>query len=359
MPREEAVDESSPYGAPEWNLERQSAAEDADLATLPESELATIRHGLHKTVEHTGTNRLSRNMFDGEQDQKGEKHEKISKKRRTLEETKKSPVAKSRRRVAQKRNIWGPAWLETWSNHFKGQQWGFVIFRAACQSGTEEDEKRWAWFKEQVQRIVELPFERALMKAKEEGRPIPDNFNEARSKFTIRWEEEAPAKQKSTGDVSILDSLRSRYAALKRGLEPGLTWRILLCASPEAVQSFEELAPYTDEKSHIRRPQAPFLLAVGASRLAHLQYDDYESSRLKPVFKVAVEALVEPFFSVLGTGTPLWKVTRYVWGTGELGGSTVYGGRESDLNEIWWSTHPSPQRQRTRYCKGNGSPQYC
>lgn len=358
MPGEGDVDTSSPYGAPEWNLEHQAAAEEDDLATLPESELATIRHGLHKTLGYTGTNRLSRNMSDGERDLKGERPKKINKKKRTLEETKKSPVAKFRRRVAQKPNIWAPAWLETWGKHFKGQQWGFVIFRAACQSGTEEDEPRWARFKQQVQRIVDLPFERALMKAEEEGRPIPDDFNEARSKFTIRWEDEAPAKQESTGDVSILDSLRSRYAAVKPCLEPGLTWKVLLCASPKAVESFEELASHTDEKSHIRRPQAPFLFAVAANKYAYMQDDDYQSLQFKPVFKVAAEALVEPFFSVLGTGTPLWKVTRYVWGTGELGGSTVHGGRESDLNEIWWSLQPSPERQRTRYCKGNGSPEY-
>lgn len=196
------------------------------------------------------------------------------------------------------------------------------------------------------------------MRAKKDGPIIPEDFHEARSKFTIRWEEEAPAKQESTGDVSILDSLQSRYAAVKPGLEPGLTWKILLCASPKAVGSFEELAPHINEKNRIRRPQAPFLLAVAASKYAYMQDDDYQSSRLKPVFKVAAEALVEPFFSVLGTGTPHWKVTRYVRGAGEFGGSTVYGGKESDLNEIWWSMHPSPERQRTRYCKGNGSPEY-
>lgn len=81
MPGEEAVDVSSPYGAAGWNLERQAAAEDDDLATLPESELATIRHGLHKTLGHTETNRLSQNMSGVEQDQKKEKVKIISKKR--------------------------------------------------------------------------------------------------------------------------------------------------------------------------------------------------------------------------------------------------------------------------------------
>lgn len=351
------VGASSPYGACGWNLKRQAAAEEDARATLPESELVTIRHGLHKTLGHTGKNRLSREMSDIEQDLEGEKHKRISKKR-NLEETPRSAVARSRKRVAQKGAIWAPVWLETWRKHFKGQQWGFVIFRAACYSSSDEDEQRWARFKEQVHRIVELPFERAIMRAKKDGPIIPDDFHEARSKFTIRWEEKAPANQESTTDVPIIDSLRSRYAAVKPGLEPGLTWKILLCASPEAVESFEELAPHTNEKSHIRRPQAPFLLAVAASKYAYMQDDDYQSSRFKPVFEVAAEALVEPFFSVLGTGTPLWKVTRYVKGAGELGGSMVYGGRESDLNEIWWSLQPSPERRGTRYCKGNGTPEH-
>lgn len=360
MPGKEAVDVSSPYGAPGWNLESQAATEEDDLTTLPESELTTTRDGLHKTRWHTGEDRkdrLSRNMSNDEQNQKQKRHLRASRKR-TLEETKEGLVAKSRRRVAQKRPIWAPAWLETWRKHFKGQQWGFVILRAACNSGTEEDEKRWAQFKEQVQRIVELPFERAIMKAKKDGPILPNDFHEARSKFTIRWEDKAPAKQESTTDVPIIDSLRSRYAAVKPCLEPGLTWKVLLCASPKAVESFEELAPHTDEKSHIRRPQAPFLLAVAASKYACMQDDDYQSSRFKPVFKVAAEALVEPFFSVLGTGTPLRKVTRYVKGAGELGGSMVYGGRESDLNETWWSMHPSSERRLTIYCKGNGSSEY-
>jgi hypothetical protein len=137
---------------------------------------------------------------------------------------------------------------------------------------------------------------------------MPNDFNEARAKFTIRWEEELPTKQDSTTDLTSADPFRSKYAALKPSLQPGMSWKVFLCASAEAVESFEKEAPHTNAKSYSRRPQAPFLLAVTANEYSFM--DDYETPRLKPVFKVAAEALVEPFFSVLNTGTPLRWVTR-------------------------------------------------
>lgn len=353
MPEEEFLDASSSYWAPGRNLERQAGAKEDDLATLRESELVKSQGGLSETRVNIAMNRLSRNMSDVEQDRKQKKKRRANKKH-TPEGITKGPVASSSTGNAQKRAIWAPEWLKTWRKHFKGQQWGFVIFRAACYSGNDEDEQRWARFKEQVQRIVELPFEREVIQATQQGQTIPKDFNEARAKFTIWWEEEVLARQGSTTAITSADPFRSKYAALKPSLEPGMSWRVFLYASPEAVESFEKEAPHTNEESYPRRPRAPFLLAVTAKNYSYL--DDYEIPRLKPVFKIAAEALVEPFFSVLNTGTPLRRMTRYVKGTNELGGVTDRWGSQERLNEIWWSSHPPPTT--TKYCKGNESPEY-
>lgn len=342
----EYSDASSSYWAPGWNFERWIHADQDDLATLPQSELVRMQDGLRDVLGDAGMDRLSQYMFDLEQ---AEKH-----KKRTPEDGVNGPAVASNAEDAQAPTFLAPNWLRIWRRHFKGQQWGFVVFRAACYGGRDDDELRWSEFKAQVQRIAELPFERAISCAREEGAIIPDDFHEARASFTIRWEDEAAAGQEPGGTVPVANSLRSRYAALKPTLSSGLSWDVFLCASAESVQSFEEEAPHTDERSDLWRTRAPFLLAVAADREAGLESGHEESIWLKPVCKVAAEALVESLIDFVDMGTPLQRVTRNVKGTKELDGASedqdegVSEREAAELDEIWWSVHPSPERLRKR-----------
>lgn len=347
----EYSDVCSSYWAPGWNFERSVHADENDLATMPEDELIKIQDGLRDVLGDAGMSKLSRYVFYLEQEQE-EKQE--NNKKRTLEGDVKGPTTSSSAEDTHTLTFSPPNWLRIWRKHFNGQQWGFVAFRAACYGGSEDDEQRWARFKTQVQRIVELPFERAIARAKEEGSIIHDDFNEARAKFTIQWEEEAPAKQDSTTVIPSSDSFRSEYTALKTSPDSGLSWDLFLCASPEAVESFEKEASNTNETSSLWRPRAPFLLAVAADRDAGLQPDHEESIWLKSVVKVAAEALVESLIDVVHMGTPLQRVTRNVRRANELDETTGHQVQEEpkkeadEFDEIWWLMHSSPELLRKK-----------
>ncbi|KAI0850383.1 hypothetical protein F5Y00DRAFT_233217 [Daldinia vernicosa] len=252
----------------------------------------------------------------------------------------------------QKAVLSPPDWLRIWRKHFYGQRWGFVAFRAACFGG-DNDNDRWTEFQKQFKRIVELPFTRAITQAQEEGVLLPDDFNEARAKFEIQWVEEVPLDGGTLTTVASADSLRAKYAALRPSLDPGLCWDVFFCASPEAVESFENEASTTDETSSFWRARAPFLLAVSAHSESGLEEDHEETAWFKPVFKIAAEVLVESLFTVLDMGTPLRRITRSVLQATELDQSAEQRQKEpieetGNLDEIWWSMHPSPARLRMR-----------
>lgn len=347
----EYSDASSSYWTPGWNFERWVHADEDDLATLPQSELVRMQDGLRDVMGEAGMDRLSRYMFDLEQAKKQ------NEKKSNPEEGVKGPVPSSSTEHAQTPTFSPPNWLRIWGRHFHGQQWGFVAFRAACNNGGDDDKRRWSEFKAQVQRIVELPFERAISRARDEGSVIPDDFHQARAKFTIRWEEEPRAGQEPNATVPSADSFRFKYAALKPTLSSGLSWDIFLCASPEAVESFEKEAPHTDETSNLWRPRAPFLLAVAADKEAGLESGHEERIWLKSVFKVAAEALVESLIDVVDMGTPLQRVTRNVRWAKELDAAADIKDEEipereaAELDDIWWLVHPSPERLRKRRAK--------
>ncbi|KAI0117448.1 hypothetical protein F4814DRAFT_287467 [Daldinia grandis] len=245
-----------------------------------------------------------------------------------------------------------PDWLRIWRKHFHGQRWGFVAFRAACFGG-DNDNDRWTKFQEQVKRIVELPFARAITQAQEKGVLLPDDFDEARAKFEIQWVEEVSPNGGTLTTTANTDSLRAKYAALRPNIDPGLCWDVFLCASSEAVESFENNASTTDETSDFWRAQAPFLLAVSAHSDSGLGEGHEETVWFKPVFKIAAEVLVESLFAVLDMGTPLRRITRTIQHATELDQSAQRYQKEPieetrRLDEIWWSMHPSPARLRMR-----------
>ncbi|KAI2776508.1 hypothetical protein F4815DRAFT_449183 [Daldinia loculata] len=224
---------------------------------------------------------------------------------------------------AQKAVLSPPDWLRIWRKHFHGTV------------------------------IAELPFARSITQAQEESVSLPDDFDEARAKFEIQWVEEVPVNGEILTMIADADSLRAKYAALRPNLDPGLCWDVFLCASPEAVESFENEASTTDETSSFWRARAPFLLAVSAHSDSGLEEDHEETAWFKPVFKIAAEVLVESLFTVLNMGTPLRRITRSVLQATELDQSTEKRQQQSveeirKLDEIWWSMHPSPARLRMR-----------
>lgn len=352
MPEEEYSDASSSYWAPGWNFERWVRAGADDLASLPEGELVKMQDGLRDVLGDDGMDRLSRYMFNLEQEQ--QKQEDNKKRTHEGEVKRAATTTDSAATDDTPKNILSPPnWLRTWRKHFKGQPWGFVIFRAACYGGGDDDEDRWSRVKAEMQRVIELPFARAVAQAREEGAVLPDDFDEARAKFKLQWVEDVSTDNVATAATDA-DLLRVKYAALKPNLDPGLCRAVFLCASPEAVESFEKEASTTDETSSFWRPRAPFLLAVTTENDAGLEEGHEENVWFKPVFKVAAEALVESLVDVLDMGTPLQRITRNVMGASELGGATEQRQQQQlkeeteRLDDIWWSMHPSPERLKKR-----------
>lgn len=254
------------------------------------------------------------------------------------------PGAPQEAETAAEAHIPPPTWLKNWRKRHDGQAWGFVGFRTACYGEEAQEAEQWEEFKKRVRQIIEIPMRTAI----EQGYPRHE-IDAARAKFEIRWIEE-PALAGADADT-----LRARYAALLPGFPPGLSLphqslSVFLCASPEAVASVLALDPeeMPTSESPFWRSNAPFLLAVAPYTELGLEEGHEEIEWFKPVFKVAVEVLVEELWWLLEADfTTLSKVTRLVRGSNELGRLDDRGGRD-DLEDMWWSMHPSPERMRKK-----------
>ncbi|KAF2966786.1 hypothetical protein GQX73_g6781 [Xylaria multiplex] len=306
-------DASSSYWPPGWSFERFRAATMEDLEQLPPDELTKMQAGLRDVLGEDGVGRLAQQLF---QEQK---------KRKTSESEAKEP------------SLSGsivPNWLKHWEKRRQRQPWGFVALRAACY----EDEARWTEFKMEVQRIIDIQFERVPIT----GSEIP-HFKEARENFAIRWIE---------GDASIIlnaDALREKYNELRSNMPSAFSQELFLCATPESVDSV--LTTDTSDRptadSAWWRKGAPFLVAVAANGDPGLEEGHEERDWFQPVFKVAIETMVDELWWILDSDImPLRRVTRYTRGHDELGATRTSDGDE--LDDIWWTTAPSPERLRKR-----------
>ncbi|KAF4828209.1 hypothetical protein CGCTS75_v007563 [Colletotrichum tropicale] len=307
-------DASSSYWPPGWNYDRYRHATHADIAELPEGELLKMQAGLRDVLGQEGVERLAMHMYEEQQWKLG---------------------ADSKESVPE---YFPPNWLKHWIKRHEGQTWGVVAFRTASY----DDPERWEAFGKEVDRIIEIPFQRAV----EEG-SVPEesmeSIEEARSKFEIRWIEDAALADESA------DDLRARFDGLKSDLPVGVSDKVFLVASGEAVASVLDLeeAEQPTTKSKWWRPSAPFLLVVAADPEPGLEEGHEERGWFKPVFKVAAEVLVEELLWLLDSDImPLRRITRSVKGLASITGNEVVGDRESD--DLWWSTAPSPQRMRKR-----------
>ncbi|KAI1127424.1 hypothetical protein F5Y10DRAFT_278108 [Nemania abortiva] len=307
-------DASSSYWPPGWSFERFRAATMEDHQQLPPDELAKMQAGLRDVLGEDGVGRLAQQLF---QEQK---------KRDVSESGAKTPSSMG--------SIIVPNWLKHWERRRRGQPWGFVAFRAACY----EDEARWTEFKMEVQRIIDIQFERVATT----GSEIP-YFKDARETFAIRWVED---------DASVTlnaDALREKYNEMRSDIPSAFSQELFLCATPESVDSvlITDASDRPTADSAWWRAGAPFLVAVTADGDPGLEEGHEERGWFQPVFKVAIETVVEELWWIVDSDImPLRRLTRYMRGQDELGATRTSD--HDDLEDTWWTTSPSPERLRKR-----------
>ncbi|KAJ3955204.1 hypothetical protein N0V92_008288 [Colletotrichum tropicale] len=294
-------DASSSYWPPGWNYDRYRHATHADIAELPEGELLKMQAGLRDVLGEDGMERLAMHVYEEQQQESG---------------------TDAKESVPE---YFQPNWLKHWSKRNKGQTWGILAFRAASY----DDSQRWEAFVKEVGRIVEIPFQMAV----EEGN-VPDesmkSIQGASSKFEIRWIEDVALAEASA------DNLRARFDDLKSNLSAGMSDKVFLVASDEAVTSVLDLeeAERPTTKSKWWRPSAPFLLVVAVDPDPGLEEGHEEREWFKPIFKVAAEVVVEELLWLLDSDImPLRRITRSVKGLENITGNEVVGDRESD--DLW------------------------
>ncbi|KAF4852761.1 hypothetical protein CGCSCA4_v002676 [Colletotrichum siamense] len=307
-------DASSSHWPPGWNYDRYRHATHADIAELPEGELLKMQAGLRDVLGQEGVERLAMHIYEEQQRELG---------------------ADSKESVPE---YFPPNWLKHWIKRHEGQRWGLVAFRTASY----DDPEWWEAFTKEVDRIIGIPFRRAIEECnvpEESGKSI----QEARSKFEIRWIENAALADESA------DELRARFNDLKSDLPAGVSDKVLLVASDEAITSVLDLeeAERPTTRSKWWRPSAPFLVVVAVNPDPGLEEGHEERDWFKPVFKVAAEVLVEELLWLLDSDImPLRRITRSVKGLENITGKEVVGDRESD--DLWWTTAPSLERMRRR-----------
>ncbi|KFX86399.1 hypothetical protein O988_09600 [Pseudogymnoascus sp. VKM F-3808] len=232
-----------------------------------------------------------------------------------------------------------------------GRAWGFVGFRTALYG----DEERWAEFKDRVNRILHVPFDRVVKQHR--GHEYPD-VAEARLSFEIHWIEDPELEGASS------ETLRRRYAELKNEESTratGMDYNMFLCASPQSVDSVMSLDEddFPTTKSPFWRADAPFLLVVMEAAEVNPhgdEEDEYdpldphnERNWYKSVFKVPVEIIPDTLWDLMDRDfiAPS-RLTRGVRGSEELGDVMpqieMLGGGE----ELWWGMGPSPRSMRRR-----------
>ncbi|KAK3299585.1 uncharacterized protein B0H64DRAFT_102378 [Chaetomium fimeti] len=310
-------DASSSYWPAGWNFDKFSRATDEDRASLPEGELEKMQAGLRDVLGDRGVGALAMYLYREEQ-------------KRAKETGARSEAAPSGSESAKPAST--PDWLRNWRRRHRGQKWGFVAFRTVLYG----DEEGWDGYKKRLDGIVSMAFER-------EGGGLED-WEQAKDNFELRWIEDP---ELAGADAM---ALRGRYEELGKDLPAGLSQCLFLCASQEAVDSVTSL----DEddlptlESVRWRPTAPFLLAIAADANLGLEEGHEEREWFKPVFKVAAETIIDELWPLVDSiGMPLRRITRHVKGSSELGPEETADAGE-ELEDIWWTMAPSPERLKKR-----------
>ena len=313
---------TSSYWPPGWDIVRWATRTEEDVASLSERELAKLRLGLYGVLGTHLHAELEANI-------------ELEKKKRIAQSSK--PLLTS-----NPKPIDPPPWLQHWRkpSGLNRGEWGFVVYRTALY----DDELRWEEYKKQLHEVISIPFQEDADRG-----VLPEDYNEAREKFEMKWIEDPELASASS------DDLRARYSALRPSLPPGLSHALFLCASSQSVESMA----YADsprrgiEKSGRWKQAAPFLLGVLACDHGAEEEDDdwtgMEWMRPKPVIRVAAASVVDELFAVVAMReTGMQILTTQVKGSGELdagqGEST-----DAKLDNIWWTDCPSPASLRRRH----------
>ncbi|KAL4782684.1 hypothetical protein BJX76DRAFT_368978 [Aspergillus varians] len=340
-------DASSSYWPPGWNFARFASATPADNVALSDEERAKMQAGFRDVLGEYGVAEMARvvwqeqlRVMEAEKEAKREKEDGL-----------KQPVPPP------------PNWLRAWRRRYQGQggSWGFVGFLIGTGAGSGAAAEQ---FQERVQEIVEIPFEAALKQGQS-----AEEIGEARRGFETRWvrvdEEEEPRAE--DGHIDLLERLRARYRSMQESgtLPNGLSLPIFLVASSSATVSVLSTSGAGEKpgttSSHWRSG-APFLLAVALEKEQGVVDDDEEIDKLvgrgrekdwfKPVFRVAVEVLVDELWPVVEDQiTSLGRMTRFVQRAEVTEDVLPVAGDDDNkdgLDAIWWSMHTPPHQMRKR-----------
>ncbi|KAH8649258.1 hypothetical protein BX600DRAFT_474830 [Xylariales sp. PMI_506] len=354
MPRKRASatsdfgDHSSSYWPTGWSFQRYLDATPSEINTLSEEEQGKVRQGFYDVLGDDGISKLADYLIAYKQAKKSQEQESGSASTpakgkevepiagpaagETAGETTAEPPSAAKRRPTQTPS---PNWLAHLQKRRRGQKWGFVVFRAACYN----DSKRWEDFKAKFQQVMEIPFVRDASH---------DGVDDAQSNFQLWWVEDP-----KLADMDA-DGLRVEYKQLQSAQVPdSLIQELFLWITPEAVASLLDASeggdmPTADSKRW--RSSPPYALAVAANTELSLEPDDPERSYFKPVFKAAVETLIDELWWVLDSQViPLRRITRTVKEVRKSGTASDTGDAGQDeLEDVWWSSAPSPTRLRKR-----------
>ncbi|KLU81125.1 hypothetical protein MAPG_00220 [Magnaporthiopsis poae ATCC 64411] len=202
-------DHSSSYWAPGWNYNRYSNATTDDILSLPPGELLKMQAGLRDVLGEQGVAAMARHNFErslptteeamatptatAQQDGSGGQGNSTNSSTTVaitsdaFEGHAQGVAAANRGGASEAVVDIPPNWLKLWVKRHEGEPWGFVAMRAACYGeNKEEEEARWARFKELFGQIVELPFDWAT-KHTSSGEAVA----RGRALFEVRWVEDA------------------------------------------------------------------------------------------------------------------------------------------------------------------------
>jgi hypothetical protein len=347
-------DHSSTYWTSGWNFDRYSKATITELLALPEDELAKMQAGLREGLGgEDGMAALAEYLFQQEQEREKAVTTVADTGATTTTTTTTTIMTETSGQQQQRPPLETqdtailppPRWLQYWQKHCGSErgQWGFAAIRTTCY----DDETRWHEFKTRFQKVVEMPFSYDA-DSREPG------VAEAKATFQILWIENDPRQL----DGANVATLRNTYADLRPDLPAGLSQNVFLWISSDVVESIlgnddDTAAAEVPQPSLTKRwrPSAPYVLAVAADADPGLEEGHEERRWFRPVFKVAAEVLVDEFWWLLDSNMmPLRRITRGVKGVGDEEAET--GAQQDDgvhdLEEMWWSTAPSPARLKKR-----------
>ncbi|PLN80537.1 hypothetical protein BDW42DRAFT_201220 [Aspergillus taichungensis] len=339
---------SSTYWPPGWDFARYARATPADNAALSDDERAKMQAGFREALGEDGVAEMARVVWCEQL--------RLMKEKKAKETEMEGGKDGGERRPPPP----PPNWMRVWRKRYWGQggRWGFVVFWTAGAVRRMMDDVAVGdvgGFEEIVREIVEIPFEAAL----EQGQSA-EEVDEARKSFGIRWVGVSDEGEGSKGEEGMVERLRARYRSMQEQ-ESGFFLPVFLVVSLSAVESVLSTPESGEGKVGTTSPRwrsgVPFLLAVAAEEeqgvVNDADDDDQETNGekvwFKPVFRVAVEVLIDELWPVVEEQmTTLGRMTRFVQRAEVTEDVQALIDEKDGLDAIWWSVHTPPRHMRKR-----------